>query len=61
MMTGKLSPAQYLRVFRQPMALGAFALDDPLPGLVDLPISVMRWLTARHSSSRSLRLLACGA
>ncbi len=46
---GKLSPAQYLRAFRKPMTLGAFALDDPLPGLMDLPMSLMRWRGARHS------------
>ena len=40
---GKLSAAQYLRAFRKPMALGAFALDDPIPGLLDLPMSLMRW------------------
>jgi D-aspartate ligase len=55
-MAGKLSPAQYLRAFRKPMALGAFALDDPLPGLVDLPMSLLRW---RGQSTASCFAFGC--
>jgi predicted ATP-grasp superfamily ATP-dependent carboligase len=40
-----MSPRQYLRSFRQPLTFAAFAADDPLPGLVELPLVAARMLT----------------
>jgi len=42
---GLNSPARYLRSFRRPITFAAFAKDDPLPGLVELPIVAGRLLT----------------
>jgi D-aspartate ligase len=42
---GRLSPAEYLRSWRKPLVLAALAKDDPLPGLVDLPLAVARVVT----------------
>jgi len=42
MWRGRLSPAQYLRSWRKPLALAAIAKDDPLPGVVELPLAVAR-------------------
>ena len=47
MLHGTLSPARYLRAFRRPLTFAAFALDDPMPGLVDLPLVAARLLTRR--------------
>jgi D-aspartate ligase len=44
MMTGQLSPADYLRSWRKPMVFAAFAKDDLMPGLLDLPLAAMRVL-----------------
>lgn len=44
MMAGKLAPADYLRAWRKPLVFAAFAADDPLPGLVDLPLAAARVL-----------------
>ena len=46
MLAGKLTPAAWLRSFGQPLVLAAFALDDPLPGLVELPLAL--WRAATH-------------
>jgi predicted ATP-grasp superfamily ATP-dependent carboligase len=35
---GYLSPWTYLRSFRRPLESAIFAWDDPLPGLLDLPL-----------------------
>jgi hypothetical protein len=43
-------PAHYLSSFRQPLTFAAFAKDDPLPGLVELP------LVAARTLSRSMAL-----
>jgi D-aspartate ligase len=44
MLAGHLSPADYLRSWRKPMVFAAFAKDDIVPGLVDLPLGVARVL-----------------
>jgi D-aspartate ligase len=44
MIAGKLSPADYLRSWRKPLVFAAFAKDDLIPGLVDLPLAVARLL-----------------
>jgi D-aspartate ligase len=41
---GRLSPAAYLRSRRKPLVFAAFAKDDPLPGLIDLPLAMARVL-----------------
>lgn len=55
MLAGRLSAAAYLRSFRRPLALAVFAWDDPVPGLLDLPLSAIRvaarWLTRRKSAA----------
>jgi D-aspartate ligase len=50
LLTGRLSPLTYLDSLRPPFAAAAFAWDDPLPALVDLPVSAVRWLR-RHRKS----------
>jgi predicted ATP-grasp superfamily ATP-dependent carboligase len=50
MLAGMLSPRDYLRSFRRPIAFATFSKDDPLPALVDLPLTAWRML-ARHLSS----------
>jgi D-aspartate ligase len=44
MIAGKLSPAEYLRSWRQPLVFAAFAKDDLVPGLIDVPLAVARVL-----------------
>lgn len=46
-LSGKLSPAAYLKSLHRPLALAAFAKDDPLPALVDLPLALARLLMRR--------------
>ena len=41
-MAGRLSPGEYLRSWRKPLVFAAFAKDDVLPGLVDLPLAALR-------------------
>lgn len=45
MLAGRLSPLAYLRSFRRPLAWAVFAWDDPLPALLDLPLSTVRVAT----------------
>jgi predicted ATP-grasp superfamily ATP-dependent carboligase len=47
MLRGRLSPAAYVRSLRLPLVFAAFAADDPLPGLVELPLALWRALTHR--------------
>jgi predicted ATP-grasp superfamily ATP-dependent carboligase len=49
MFAGAVSPLSYLRSWRKPLVFAAFAMDDPLPGIVDLPIALSRVLV-RHVS-----------
>jgi predicted ATP-grasp superfamily ATP-dependent carboligase len=44
MSAGKLSLADYLRCWRKPLVFAAFAKDDLMPGIVDLPLAVARVL-----------------
>lgn len=44
MMAGRSSPAAYLRSWRKPLVFAAFAADDVLPGLIDLPLAAVRVL-----------------
>jgi D-aspartate ligase len=44
MIAGQLSPADYLRSWRKPLVFAAFAKDDLVPGLIDLPLAVVRVL-----------------
>ncbi len=47
MRAGTFTLAQYLQSFRSPLQFAAYAADDPLPGIVDLPIALLRVLTNR--------------
>ena len=47
MLRGRLTPAGYLRSLKTPLAFAAFAADDPLPGVVELPLALWRGLTHR--------------
>jgi D-aspartate ligase len=49
MLAGTLSPVGYLRDWQKPLVFAAFAKDDPLPGIIDLPLTAFRVLTARVS------------
>jgi predicted ATP-grasp superfamily ATP-dependent carboligase len=42
MLRGRLSPAAYLRSFRNPVQFALMAADDPLAGLLDLPLFVYK-------------------
>jgi len=52
---GVSSPARYLSLWRQPLAFAAFAKDDPLPGLVELPLvaarTLARWMALPRRDS----------
>lgn len=52
MFRGALSPIAYLRSLLHPSAFAAFSADDPMPGLLDLPLSIVR-LLRRHSGAVS--------
>jgi D-aspartate ligase len=52
MVVGRLSPAAYLRSVNRPSALAVFAWDDPLPALLDLPLSAAR-VVARRLARRA--------
>ena len=54
MLAGTLSPADYMRSFRQPIAFATFNKDDLLPALVDLPLTAWRTLARRLSSLRAM-------
>ena len=49
MLAGLLSPAEYLQTLRVPTVFGAYADDDKLPGVLELPLVVSRFLTRRLS------------
>jgi len=54
MALGYLRPRDYLASLRRPMQFAAFAADDPLPGVLDVPLSLGRFLT--HRLPAALRL-----
>jgi D-aspartate ligase len=47
MAAGHLKPRAYLASLRGPLQLAAFAADDPLPGVLDVPLSLARFFTRR--------------
>jgi predicted ATP-grasp superfamily ATP-dependent carboligase len=47
---GKLSPRAYARSLRPPIEYALFAYDDPLPGLLNLPLSAWRRVAAFKGS-----------
>ena len=47
MLAGNLSPLSYLRCWGANITFAGFAGDDPLPGVVDLPIGLARVLARR--------------
>lgn len=49
---GELTPAGYLRSLGQRLTFAAFAWDDPLPGLLELPLTAARVVTRKLSASR---------
>jgi predicted ATP-grasp superfamily ATP-dependent carboligase len=49
MLAGTLSPVSYLKSWQKPLVFAAFAKDDPLPGLIDLPLTAYRVFAARMS------------
>jgi D-aspartate ligase len=53
MAAGRLSPLAYLRSFHRPGAGAVFAWDDPLPALLDLPLSALRVATRRLARRKS--------
>jgi D-aspartate ligase len=56
MLAGRLSPSSYLRGWQKPMVFAAFAKDDPVPGIVDLPLTASRVVAARVSKlARTLK------
>jgi D-aspartate ligase len=59
MMAGQLSPAEYLRSWRKPIVFAAFAKDDLLPGLIDLPLAAARVL-GRYLPERPRRAPGAG-
>jgi len=44
---GELTPAGYLRSLGQRLTFAAFAWDDPLPGLLELPLTGTRVMTRK--------------
>jgi predicted ATP-grasp superfamily ATP-dependent carboligase len=45
MVRGHISFADYLRSLRQKLTFAAFAWDDPLPGIIEMPLTVYRVVT----------------
>ena len=53
--SGDLTLGEYLASFRKPLAFANFALDDPLPALVELPVAVWnRFADGRLGTLRSM-------
>ena len=51
MSAGSLTFGDYLKSFRKPLAFANFALDDPLPALVEFPVAVTnRIASAAHDT-----------
>ncbi len=47
LLRGRFALASYARALRKPLVFAAFAADDPLPGLVELPLALWRALSHR--------------
>jgi predicted ATP-grasp superfamily ATP-dependent carboligase len=54
----RMAPRDYLRSLRRPLERAMFSLDDPLPGLLDMPLLLASMLRRRL---RSLRRRGTGA
>jgi D-aspartate ligase len=53
MLRGRLSLGAYLRSLRGPVESALMAADDPLPGLLDLPLIVYKHFYGRYEALRS--------
>jgi len=55
LLAGRLTLSAYLQSFRRPLARAVFAWDDPVPALLDLPLSAVRvakrWLARRKTAA----------
>lgn len=49
---GRLSPGEYWRSLRSPVEFSVMALDDPLPGLLDLPLFAYKYFYNWYKSLR---------
>jgi len=54
MRAGQLSPGAYLQSFGRVRSWATFALSDPLPGVMDVPLTLMRIVTRRLPLKRRL-------
>jgi len=52
-LAGRMSLVEYLRSIRGPLESAMFSWDDPLPGLLDLPLFAYRAAKRLLSSSDS--------
>jgi D-aspartate ligase len=52
MLRGLLSPGAYLRSLRVPLEFALLTSDDPLPGLLDLPLFALKHLYAGYQGLR---------
>lgn len=50
MMRGRIGLIDYLRSLRQRLVFASFAFDDPLPGVIELPLTVWRVAARRVSA-----------
>ena len=50
---GTLTVRDYLTSFRKPLAFANFALDDPMPAIVELPVAA--WNRFAHGPLGTLR------
>jgi D-aspartate ligase len=50
MIAGTLSPVDYVRSLQAPLTFAAFANDDVVPGILDIPVGTWRVLARRLSS-----------
>jgi len=56
MAAGHLAPRDYLVSLRRPLQFAAFAADDPLPGVLDVPLALSRLFTKRLPAALHLSL-----
>jgi predicted ATP-grasp superfamily ATP-dependent carboligase len=47
MQAGSMTASGYLKSLHGPMAFAAFASDDPVPGIVDMPLVLSHVVTRR--------------
>jgi predicted ATP-grasp superfamily ATP-dependent carboligase len=55
-LAGTLSPLTYLKSLRRPLEFAAFAMDDPLPALLDLPMAAWRIWTRRRRANAHVQI-----